>query len=104
MPMIAASELSLRRTVERVLSRTRARPVAVTVLQREPSPFATVFPAEVLSATLGDGEELKLFVKHLGPEQSNHPEKQRRDREIRIYEELLDATGLPVVRLYGWRW
>jgi aminoglycoside phosphotransferase (APT) family kinase protein len=43
-------------------------------------------------------------VKHLGPEQADHPDKQRRDREVRIYEELLGEGGLPVPRYYGSAW
>src|SRR5919198_4157632 len=104
MPTTAASERSFRRAVEHLLSRARGQPVTVATLLREPSPFATVFPAEVLSATLSDGQATRLFVKHLGPEQADHPEKQRRDREIRIYEELLDVADLPVARLYGCTW
>jgi len=57
-------------------------------------------------------------VKYLGSEQADHPDKQCRDREIRIYEELLAGGGaqrgagprglrvsdLPVVKYYGSSW
>jgi aminoglycoside phosphotransferase (APT) family kinase protein len=76
-------------------------PVCVRGLTRRPSPFAGVFPAEVVCARLGGGRQLSLFVKHLGPEQADHPEKQCRDREPRVYEELLGDEGLPVPRYYG---
>src|SRR5262249_61756683 len=94
----------LRRTLERLLRDAQGCPVKVSRLRREPSPFATLFPAEVLSLTLRGGGELTLFVKHLGPEQAGHPEKQCRDREVRIYEELLREEELPVPRYYGSRW
>jgi aminoglycoside phosphotransferase (APT) family kinase protein len=68
---------------------------------RAPSPFASLFPAEVLSVSLRDGGEVSLFVKHLGPEQADHPEKQCREREPRVYEELLRSEGLPVPQYYG---
>jgi aminoglycoside phosphotransferase (APT) family kinase protein len=99
-----AADARLRRTLERFLGDAQGRPVKVSRLWREPSPFATLFPAEVLSLTLRDGGEVALFVKHLGPEQADHPEKQCRDREVRIYEDLLREEGLPVPRYYGSRW
>jgi aminoglycoside phosphotransferase (APT) family kinase protein len=99
-----AAEADLRLTLERLLGEARGRPVKVARVRREPSPFATLFPAEILSVTLRGGGEISLFVKHLGPEQAGHPEKQCRDREVRIYEELLGDEGLPVPRYYGSRW
>jgi aminoglycoside phosphotransferase (APT) family kinase protein len=99
-----ATDARLRRTLERLLGHARGRPVNVSRLRREPSPFATLFPAEILSLTLRGGGELALFVKHLGPEQAGHPEKQCRDREVRVYEELLREESLPVPRYYGSRW
>jgi aminoglycoside phosphotransferase (APT) family kinase protein len=101
---ITPADLRLRHTVERLLGAAEGRPVRVTALRRAPSPFASLFPAEVLSVSLQGGGERSLFVKHLGPEQADHPDKQRRDREVRIYEELLGADGLPVVRYYGSAW
>jgi aminoglycoside phosphotransferase (APT) family kinase protein len=76
----------------------------VDALRREPSPFATLFPAEVLRASLDGKTEVRLFLKHLGPEQPGQPDKQRRDRELRVYEVLLRDPSLPVPRHYGSRW
>ena len=90
--------------VEQILAEAWGRPVRIAGVAREPSKFATLFPAEILTVSFSDGEPLRLFVKHLGPEEADHPEKQRRDREVRIYEELLRDAGLPVVRYYGFRW
>jgi aminoglycoside phosphotransferase (APT) family kinase protein len=82
--------------------------VDVESATRAPSPFATLFPADVITVTLGDGRELRLFLKHLGPEQADQPDKQRRDRELRVYELLLangaDHADLPVARYFGSRW
>jgi Phosphotransferase enzyme family len=97
-------EADLRRTVERLLAGAWRRPVRVTGLGRRPSPFATLFPAEVLAVSLEGGGGLSLFLKHLGEEQADHPDKQCPGRERRAYEELLADDGLPVVRYYGSRW
>jgi thiamine kinase-like enzyme len=96
----------LRLALEEFLSKTRGGNVAVTGWKRETSPVAVqgVFPIEVLHVRLRGGEQVSLFVKHLGEEQANHPDKQCRDREPRIYQELLGGDGLPVPRYYGSRW
>jgi hypothetical protein len=98
-----AEEIGLRRQIERLLSGSLGRSVEVTVLSREPSPFTSLSPAEVVSVRVRGAGEMSLFVKHLGPEESEHPEKRCRDREVRVYEELLDAPGLPTAAYYGSR-
>jgi hypothetical protein len=103
-PEAERDEARLRRTVEGLLTQAAKRPVRVSGLGRRPSPFATLFPAEVLTLSLAGGGEVSLFVKHLGPEEADNPDKQCRDREVRVYEELLTDTGLPVVRYYGSTW
>jgi hypothetical protein len=101
---IELDEDTLAVTVAEMLSTAGGRPLQVREIRRQPSPFATLFPAEVLSVALGDGTELRLFLKHLGSEQPEQPDKQRRDREIRVYETLLRDEGLPVPKYYGSRW
>lgn len=91
-------------TVEACLTRALGEPVRVRCMKRAPSPYATLFPAEIVSLELADGRQMSLFVKHLGAEQADHPDKQCRDREIRIYEALLRDEGLPVIRYYGSTW
>jgi Phosphotransferase enzyme family len=100
----AQDEARLRRTVERLLTRAAGRRVRVSGVRRRPCPFATLFPAEVLSVALAGGGEVSLFVKHPGPEAAANPDKQRRDREVRCYEDLLSGADLPVARYYGSAW
>jgi aminoglycoside phosphotransferase (APT) family kinase protein len=102
---IELDERELARTLTELLSKALSRPVRVDELKREPSSFATLFPAEVLSVSLVGEPSVRVFLKHLGSEQSEHPDKQRRDREIRVYEQLLrGGADLPVPRYYGSRW
>jgi aminoglycoside phosphotransferase (APT) family kinase protein len=101
--MTTAAPDHARLAVEEVLTTARGRSVAVASLRTESSPFATLFPVDVLQVELDDGEELSLWLKQLGDEQADHPDKACRDREIRIYEELFAGTDLPVPRFYGWR-
>jgi Phosphotransferase enzyme family len=78
-----------------------AEPVGV---RRTPSPYAGVFPAEVVAVELASGERISIFVKHLGEEQRSHPDKRVREREVRVYGELLGDRGLPVPRFLGAGW
>jgi hypothetical protein len=78
--------------------------VEIQSISRQPSPFATLFPAEVLTLSLSNGHQVRLFLKHLGPEQADQPDKQRRDREVCVYEHLLrDGKDLPVAKYFGSR-
>jgi hypothetical protein len=97
-------EADLRLTVERFLARRGAPCASVAGIERLPSPFATLFPADVLSVRLTNGDSCSVFVKSLGPEQADHPDKQVRDREILVYETLLADADLPVARYLGSRW
>ena len=90
--------------VEAVLSEAFGTPVGVAAVQTEPIPLPSVFPADLVSVALADGTGLSLFVKHLGNEQADHPDKQDRQREVRVYDSLLRDPGLPVPRYYGSRW
>jgi thiamine kinase-like enzyme len=101
---VRTDQAVLRDTVERLLARAWGEPVKIVAFSLEPSLFATLFPADVLSVQLEGGRQLSLFVKYLGLEQADHPDKQCRDREIRVYEQLLGADRLPVPRYYGSCW
>jgi thiamine kinase-like enzyme len=85
-----------------LLDRALGRDVVIQAIARQPSPFVTLYPAEVLTLTMSDGRHLKLFVKHLGPEQAAQPDKHCRDREVRVYDELLRGeSDLPVPAYFG---
>jgi len=101
----AVQEADLRLMVERALCRNGRRAISVASVSAMPSPFASRVPAEVLSVSLGDGREMTLFLKSSGSEESDHPDKLVRDREVRIYRELLsEHADLPVVRFYEAAW
>jgi hypothetical protein len=76
----------------------------VAGMHRTPSPYATVSPSEVVSVALTSGERISIFVKHLREEQQSHPDKRVREREVRVYGELLGDRGLPVPRFLGSCW
>jgi thiamine kinase-like enzyme len=102
-PTIEVDNDHLRGTVEEVLSARLRRVVSVRALKRDVSPFASLYPADILSITLADGLQLSLFLKHLGHEEMDHPDKLF-GREVRIYDELLKDRPLPVPKYYGTVW
>jgi hypothetical protein len=101
--VIGLDEEELVLTVEDLLAPSLGRDVRVEAVRRERSPFATLFPAEVLYVSVAGGPIVRLFLKHLGPEQPGQPDKQRRDREVLVYENLLRDRRLPVPGCYGSR-
>jgi len=96
---------ALRPQVAHWLAQALGHDVDIAGWRREPSPVAVpgVSPVETLRVSMRGGDEQTLFVKHPGAAQADHPDKQSREREWRLYEEWLRADGLPVPRYYGSR-
>jgi hypothetical protein len=89
--------------LQELLADGRGAPAVVRDLRRTPSPFATLWPTEILSVGLESGERLSLFVKHLGTGENPHPDKLRPERELLVYERVLDEDGPAAPRCYGTR-
>src|SRR5262245_55794056 len=81
-----------------------AMPVNFSSIRRRPSEFASRSTVEVLEVMLQDGGALSLFLKHLGTDETNHPDKKPRNRELRIFDQLFKGHDLPVPRYYGSSW
>jgi aminoglycoside phosphotransferase (APT) family kinase protein len=94
---------ALRQRISEVLGAARGKRIRIRHLRAEQSAAATLFPVHELSITLEDGEQIRMFLKRLSAKQPDHPDKQCRDREVRVYEELLTEPGLPVPRCHGSR-
>ncbi len=97
------ADAEFREVLEELISRKKGRAIRIAEMQREPSKWVTLFPAEVVTISDTLGHRHSIFVKYLGSEQSDHPDKQVRDRETRVYEELLTDASLPCAEFYGWR-
>jgi aminoglycoside phosphotransferase (APT) family kinase protein len=87
--------------LEAAVRRAAGPQADVVAVHRAPNPYAGVSPAEVVAVELASGERVSIFVKHLGDEQRGHPDKRLREREARVYGELLADPGLPVPRFLG---
>lgn len=102
--LVGRDPAQLTTTVQAMLSHLLRRPVVVDQLSRSPSPFASRVPAEVVTAQLRDDSTYKLFLKSVGDEDADHPDKQRRDRELLVYADLFAGRALPVPRWAGGGW
>jgi hypothetical protein len=90
----------LRTDLERLLARRDGAPIHVRALEVSPSPFAGQGAADVVRIDIHGQAPTTVFLKHPPPDVA-HPDKQRRDREQRVYRELLCLEGLPVADYLG---
>jgi aminoglycoside phosphotransferase (APT) family kinase protein len=84
-----------------LLARVFGAGLRITTIEASPSPFAGVWPADTVSVELEGGGTMALWIKRLAADGHDHPDKAERDREARVYAELLDDPGLPVARFHG---
>src|SRR5262245_61153237 len=74
----------------------------ITGIDRRRFDLATSYAAEVLSVRLDSGAAFQVFLKDFGT--SVRPKdgpRQRRERELCVYRELLQGAGLGTARYYG---
>jgi aminoglycoside phosphotransferase (APT) family kinase protein len=102
----AADDAELRRCVERIVRRRRGGRARVVALQRRRQDDGSSYAAEIVTARLAGGAELQLFVKDFGssPRFVKDQPRQQRDRELRVYRELLADAGLGTATYYGSEW
>ena len=74
---------------------------ALTVLDREPSPYSSTFPSEVVTCRFDDGGECRVLCKY-GPTEytSGHGHRGGVPREVQAYRRVLGPLGLRP-RCYG---
>ncbi|MGD8809979.1 MAG: aminoglycoside phosphotransferase family protein [Gammaproteobacteria bacterium] len=97
-------DVRLQARIGACLTAALGRTVDVVSLTRQRSPYATVFPAEIITVQLDDASRVSLFAKYIGSEQAEHPDKACRDREPRVYRELFAGADLPVVQCFSAAW
>ena len=96
---------NLRLCIERVVTERFGPYSAIIALDRRRWHEASSYPAEVLTARLASGEELALFFKDFGSSafQKVEPRLQR-DRELRVYRDVLADAGLGTPEYFGSTW
>ena len=73
----------------------------VVSIAREPNPYASLSPSEIVRVRLATGATVPLFVKPLGTFEEGHPDKADTHRERDVYDGLLCDPRLPVPKYHG---
>ncbi len=104
--MADAGTAALRRLLEsEALPRLGHDGASVAELHSVPSPSATSYAARVVTARLGDGTTLRLFLKDFGTSQLfKEGADERRARELHVYRDLLPGAELGVPAFCGALW
>jgi hypothetical protein len=100
-----ADETILRQYLAQIVAdRFGSRPVIVS-LQRARIRYIGSYDCDTVTVLLTNGEEFKLFLKDFGFSQRSKDEpEQRRERELRVYRDLLAGTDLGTPTYYGSIW
>jgi aminoglycoside phosphotransferase (APT) family kinase protein len=88
-----------------MLSEKSGSPAAIAGLDRARSEHWGSYDTEILTVRLADGDQLQLFLKDFG--RSKLPKDaagERRERELRVYAELLEGAELGTAQFYGAHW
>jgi hypothetical protein len=92
----------LRQCLGATLPEVLGRPCAIAALRQRRFDLATSYNAQVVEVRLDTGDEVKVFLKDYGfTVRPKDGPKQRREREVEVYRELLAGSGLGTPRYYG---
>lgn len=106
MTVALQSHSRLVRCLERhAIPKAAGRRARVAHLRRSPSRSATSYNAEVVSARLADGTEMRFFLKDYGSSRRPRPAlAQRRERELEVYRRLIGNAEIGTARYCGAVW
>ena len=103
--MTGQNELALRQCLERILPRMSNRQSAIAAIHRRRSDASTSYRTDILTIQFADGGASKIFLKNFGDfERVKDEMRQRREREVRVYQYLLEDANLGTPRYYGTIW
>jgi len=75
---------------------------ALTLLRREPTPYATTFPCEIVTCRVGRGKPRRLFCKYTaGVDYTGHGHRGGVGHEIATYRHILAHSNKFRPRFYG---
>ena len=95
----------LREEVERLVAQGPGRGGGVATLGRRRFPVVGSYDCYALTVGLESGAVLRLFLKDFGfSRQSKDAPGERRDRELRVYRELLSGSELGTAHYHGSVW
>ena len=95
----------LRQCLERVVPQICGGQSRIAYICRSRSPYSSFYGADILDVRLSTGEELKIFLKDFGSYQNpKDGMTRRREREMRVYRDLLAGAPLGTAVYYGSAW
>jgi hypothetical protein len=93
---------TLREGLERMIPTILDKPSVIADIRWSRFKFSTSYDTYIVTVKLATGDEFKVFLKDFGfsvrPKDSP---KQRRERELRVYQDLLADAELGTARYYG---
>jgi serine/threonine protein kinase len=103
--MSEQNEPALRECLERSLPRVSNRQSAIAAIHSRWSETSSSYETYILTVQLADGEAFEVFLKNYGAFVLVKDQmKQRREREVRVYQHLLEDANLGTPRYYGTVW
>src|SRR2546423_13004696 len=93
---------ALKRGLASALQSEDVRGRFLTLLGREPTPYATTFPCEIVTCRIGPGKPRRLFCKYTaGVDYTGHGHRGGVGNEIAYYRHILAQTNKFRPRFYG---
>ena len=95
----------LRQSIEGALRRATGNGLPLAAIRRREFPGSTSYAVEIVTVELASGDAIEIFLKDFG--RSRLPKDaaaERRERELRVYADLLAGAELGTARFYGARW
>jgi aminoglycoside phosphotransferase (APT) family kinase protein len=103
--MTGQNELALRQCLERILPKMSNRQSAIAAIHRRRSDASSSYETDILTVQFADGGASKVFLKNFGAFVLVRDEmEQKREREVRVYQDLLEDANLGTPRYYGTVW
>jgi hypothetical protein len=100
-----ADEGALRRCVEGIVAERQGPGRLVAAVGRSRSNHTSSYASDIVTVRLTGGEVFRLFLKDFGlSKQPKDDLGRQRDRELRVYRELLAGAGLGTARYLGTVW
>lgn len=101
----ASQDRELRDFLRGILPRVVGGEPEITTLTRTRSRNSSFYASDVLIVELAGGRSVKVFMKDFGSyRRPKEALQERRERERRVYEELLSSVDLGTPRYYGSLW
>jgi hypothetical protein len=104
-PSTPADDRSLREQVERIVADRFGEGCEIVGYEKTLFPHIGSYDCHTVSVQLGGGESFRFFLKDYGfSRQSKDAPEARRDRELRVYRDLLAGADLGTPAYYGSVW